>query len=293
MVLNKLKDQFGYADPPLCPSLMSLDSLLLVHTADYLESLKDDRVWQEIFELKPEEYNPAAAVHRLNELLDDIRLKCGGTLLAVETALKTGLSANLGGGYHHAFPDRGRGFCVLHDIAAAIRCVQRSGLCQKVLIVDLDFHQGDGSAVIFKNDPDVFTLSVHSDEGWPDEKQESSLDVAIKSSEVHLYQQKTEEAIRFALANFSPQLVVYVAGSDPYALDVLPGTSFIKLTLEELRRRDEYVIDTFADRSIPLAMVFAGGYGPHVWEVHYQAVRRLLQRAGKLSETSSAAPKSN
>src|SRR6185437_1498871 len=113
------------------------------------------------------------AVRPLNELFNDIAFKSGGTVLATRLAFEYGLAANLGGGYHHAFPDRGRGFCALHDVAIAIRCAQREKRIRRVLIVDVDFHQGDGSAVIFKDDPDVFTLSIHSEEGWPEEKQKS------------------------------------------------------------------------------------------------------------------------
>jgi acetoin utilization deacetylase AcuC-like enzyme len=282
-VLDALEREHGYCLGYLTPDPVPIEDLCLVHTAEYLESLRHPGVWQGLFEFTPEEYDPSRAKKQLNELFDDIRLKCGGTLLAAEAALARGLSANLGGGYHHAFPDRGRGFCAIHDIAIAIRSLQRRGRITKAMVVDLDFHQGDGTAVIFHHDPTVFTLSVHSMEGWPEEKQQSTLDVPIASHEIHLYQQKVESAVQQALASFAPDLVVYVAGSDPYELDVLPGTRFMNLSLRQMDARDKFVIDTFADRGIPLAMVFAGGYGPHVWEVHFLAVRHLLRRAGLLA----------
>lgn len=279
-VLERLADDFGRAIPFVEPGPVGLPDILLVHTPEYVESLGDPRVWQEIFEFKGSEYRPEKARRPLNELFEDIRIKCGGTMLAAEMALQGGLAANLGGGYHHAFPDRGRGFCVLHDIAIAVRSLKKRGLCSKVLIVDLDFHQGDGTALIFQNDPDVYTLSVHSDEGWPEEKQQSTLDVPIRSGETHLYLERAGGALLTALSGFTPDLCVYVAGSDPYELDVLPGTRFINLTLEQMRQRDEFVIDTCANLGIPMASVFAGGYGPDVWEVHYWATRRLLEHAG-------------
>ena len=102
-----------------------------------------------------------------------------------KTGLQLGLSATLGGGYSHAFPDQGRGFCVLNDIAIAVRLLQKEKLAKRFLLLDLDFHQGDGAALIFSNDPSVFTLSVHSHEGWPEQKQTSSLDVAIKENDTH------------------------------------------------------------------------------------------------------------
>jgi acetoin utilization deacetylase AcuC-like enzyme len=264
---------------PLEPQPISAKEALLVHTSEYLQSLKDPRVWQEIFELKASEYKPESATRPLNELFDDIALKCGGTKLAVELACRTGSpTANLGGGYHHAFPGEGRGFCVLNDIAIAIRAAQEQNLCRHCLIVDVDFHQGDGTALIFQNDPTVFTLSIHSQEGWPECKQQSDIDVSLSANETCLYQTQLERSLEKALTIFSPDLAVFVAGSDAYEKDVLPGTAFMKMTLEQMRHRDEWIIDTCADRGIPLAMVFAGGYGPDVWEVHYWATRRIVER---------------
>lgn len=280
MVLDQLLKDRGEKVPYVEPDLISVDDLKLVHTDRYLETLKDSSVWQKIFELRHKEFIESEKNLPLCDLFDDIRLKCGGTLKAAELALKHGLSANLGGGYHHAFPDRGRGFCVLNDIAVSIRSLQKRGLVKNVLIVDLDFHQGDGTALIFKNDASVFTLSVHSEEGWPEEKQQSTLDVGLYSHQMKDYQQHVEQAVDKALGLFKPDLIIYIAGSDPYELDVLEGTKFMQLTLAEMNKRDKFVIDTFADKQIPLAMVFAGGYGPHVWQVHHFAVAQMLNRSG-------------
>lgn len=269
------------------PAPITRDDMLLVHTPRYLESLSDPKVWLDIFEFREHEYDPHRAIRPLPDLIEDLALKSGGTLLAARTALKTGLAANLGGGYHHAFPDCGRGYCVINDVAIAARRLQKDRLAQRFLLVDLDFHQGDGTAITFSGDPSVFTLSVHSHEGWPDEKQLSDLDVPIKSNEQHLYLEKTMDALHTALKRFAPDMVLFIAGSDPYEKDVLPGTVYLQLTLEQMKERDRMVIDFFADRGIPLASVFAGGYGPHVWEVHYWATQRLLERSALLSETSS------
>lgn len=267
------------------PEPITVQDAELVHTKEYLDSLQNDDVWREIFELKDEELIHGVEAKPLHLMLDDILLKSGGTLLASRSALSSLLSCNLGGGYHHAFPEQGRGFCVINDIAVTIRKMQKQDFLKRIMIVDLDFHQGDGNALIFRDDPDVFTLSVHSQEGWPDEKQESDLDVPIYSDETELYLEKTSAALEEALARFSPQLCIFVAGSDPYELDVLPGTRFLKLSLERMRQRDELVIDTFFERGIPLSMVFAGGYGPDVWKVHHQAVRHMLVRLGTITDT--------
>jgi acetoin utilization deacetylase AcuC-like enzyme len=286
-VLDALAEEFGgeaasYDEP----RPISEADILRVHTPAYLATLSKTSTWLEIMEFKKHEYFPEKAIHPLNALIDDIKLKCGGTLHAAELALQHGLAANLGGGYHHAFPDQGRGYCVLHDIAIAIRTLQSTGKIRQAMVIDLDFHQGDGTARVFAGDASVFTLSVHSQEGWPDEKQQSSLDVGLLESQTSEYLPRTRAALDEALRRFSTDLVIYVAGSDPYELDVLPGTRFLKLTLDELDERDRLVIDRFADLGIPLAMVFAGGYGPHVWEVHFRAVRHLLHRVGIVGSTA-------
>lgn len=282
-VLHLLKQEFGDRVKVAKPVGITRDDACLVHSRLYLDSLNDAQTWLNIFELTEEEYKPELAKRPLPELFDDIALKCGGTKLAAVNAFDYGLAANLGGGYHHAFPDRGRGFCVIHDIAIAIKSCQKAKLANKVLVVDLDFHQGDGTAVVFHGDDSVFTLSVHSQEGWPDQKQISDLDVPIFESDTKFYLEKTEQAVAEALKRFSPDLVMYVAGSDPYEHDVLPGTKFIKLTLDEMFARDKFVIDTFAKLGVPLAMVYAGGYGDAVWEVHYNATRHLWLKSRSIA----------
>lgn len=279
-VLDALEQELGERAHCSSPRPISAANLRLVHTPEYLDSLKDARVWAGIFGVDQPTLSANKPIRPLNELIDDVRSKCGGTLLAVKLALKNGLAANLGGGYHHAFPDRGEGFCALNDIAVAARWVLQNGLCRKVMIVDVDLHQGNGTAAAFSGDPNVFYLSVHSQEAWPHEKQKSTLDVPIRRNESHLYQRKLEEAVNQALSKFKPDICIFVAGSDPYERDTVAAGRYFRLTLEQIRKRDEFVIDAFADRGIPLAMVFAGGYGPHVWEVHYSAVRHLLKRCG-------------
>jgi acetoin utilization deacetylase AcuC-like enzyme len=286
LVLAKLQEEWPQVTAHQ-PAPITDDDILSVHTAPYLKTLQHNETWLDLFELTAADCNLEIATRQLHEILDDFKLKAGGTKLAVELALETGHGANLGGGYHHAFPDRGRGYCAINDIAIAITSAMARGLARKVLIVDVDFHQGDGTALIFRANPNVFTLSVHSEIGWPDEKQESDLDVPIFEKEEHLYLQKLSEAVDLALKKITPDLVLYVAGSDPYEKDVLPGTRFIRLSLEQLKSRDEYAIDKFSILGIPLVMVFAGGYGPHVWEVHYWATRRLLERSVFLAGSQS------
>ncbi len=276
LVLKALEEEFGQAPNVISPQPLDIEDVLLVHSLAYLESLEKEETWFEIFELKAEELKRVTATKALPELIEDFLLKSGGTLEAARLALKHGLAANLGAGYHHAFPDQGRGYCVINDIAITIRKLQKEKLIKTAMIVDLDFHQGDGTAKTFSGDKSVFTLSVHSQEGWPEVKQESSLDVGILESEKDTYLERTKAAVNQALSQFTPDLVMFIAGSDVYEKDILPGTKYLRLPLAILKERDQFVIDTFKNCGIPLAMVFAGGYGPHVWEVHHQAVRHLL-----------------
>jgi acetoin utilization deacetylase AcuC-like enzyme len=282
LVLAALSQELGRKLRGRTPRPLTLAELRLVHTEGYLASLSRAEVWSEIFGLRFQATHPSAT-RPLPELLDDFRLKSGGTLLAAELALKHGLAANLGAGYHHAWADKGEGFCAVNDIAIAIRALQKSGAIRTALVVDVDFHQGNGTAAIFAGDDSVYTLSIHSDEAWPHEKQHSTCDVPIRYNESALYLPKLKAALEAALSQFKPDLCIFVQGSDAYEKDAATGGRLMKLNLEQLRQRDEYVLDTLADRGIPTALVFSGGYGPDAWRVHSNAVRHLLRRAWKLT----------
>ena len=188
-----------------------------------------------------------------------------------------------------AFPDRGRGYCVLHDLAITIRRLQAEKRVQRVMVVDLDFHQGDGTQVSFSRMSPTFSLfrafsrRVAGREAGqrPRYSHPAGRGTSLFGKNARL------RGLAKAMRMFSPDLVLYVAGSDPYEKDVLPGTAFMKLTLEQLHREDDFIIDTFADLGVPLASVFAGGYGPDVWEVHYWATQRLLERSGTLVGSQS------
>jgi len=185
-------------------------------------------------------------------------LAAGGSILAGREALRTGLGFNLGGGFHHAFPDHGEGFCAINDIAVAIRRLQKDGAIQRAMVVDCDVHHGNGTAAIFAGDLSVFTLSIHQHNNYPDEKPLSSLDIHLEDGVGDAeYLRRLGNGYRAALAMFSPQLVLYVAGADPYHEDQLGGLS---LTFGGLKERDRLVIEGALTRDIPVAIVLAGGY---------------------------------
>ncbi|HNB24932.1 MAG TPA: histone deacetylase [Candidatus Melainabacteria bacterium] len=277
-VLDELAERNGITIGYCHPKPLSKRDLLLVHEEKYLQSLQHPKTWQQIFGLPKAPENNETTRKAIRKLLAEIRLKAGGTLHAAKHALQSGLAANLGAGYHHAFADHGDGYCSINDVAIAIRKLRAEGLCQKVMIVDVDLHQGNGNAAIFRDDPDVFTFDIHSQEAYPQTKEKSSLDIAISDDERHLYQEKLEAGLNQALASFSPDLVFFVQGSDPYVKDIGSGFRYLRLTLEQLKKRDKFVIDTCVSRGIPLALVFAGGYGPDVWRVHYNAVQHMMDK---------------
>lgn len=277
-VLDELAERNGITIGYCRPKPLSKRDLLLVHEEKYLQSLQNPKTWQQIFGLPKAPENNETTRKAIRKLLAEIRLKAGGTLHAAKHALQSGLAANLGAGYHHAFADHGDGYCSINDVAIAIRKLRAEGLCQKVMIVDVDLHQGNGNAAIFRDDPDVFTFDIHSQEAYPQKKEKSSLDIAISDDERHLYQEKLEAGLNQALASFSPDLIFFVQGSDPYVKDIGSGFRYLRLTLEQLKKRDKFVIDTCVSRGIPLALVFAGGYGPDVWRVHYNAVQHMMDK---------------
>jgi acetoin utilization deacetylase AcuC-like enzyme len=182
--------------------------------------------------------------------------------LAARHALERGVGFNVGGGFHHAFPGHGEGFCAVNDIAVAIRKLQSENLVRKAMVVDCDVHHGNGTAAVFAGDLSVFTLSIHQFNNYPSEKPPSSLDIhladGIGDAE---YIHRLGNGYRAALTMFKPDLLIYVAGADPYMEDQLGGLS---LTFDGLKERDRLVMWTALTHGTPVAIVLAGGYAQSV-----------------------------
>ena len=231
--------------------------LALVHTADYLAKMRDGTLGEtEVDQLEL----PWSA-----EMVEGFRLMVGGTvqagLLATGSALRLATSdfhvvCHVGGGLHHAFPNHGEGFCPFNDVAVAARVLQDRGL-ERIAVVDLDVHHGNGTAFIFESDPRVFTLSMHQQHNYPLWKPRSTLDVGLPDG-VHdaTYLRELERALPHAMAH-RPQCVFFLAGADPYEDDQLGG---LRLTRDGLRRRDRMVIETVRAAGVPLVVTLAGGY---------------------------------
>lgn len=182
----------------------------------------------------------------------------GGTVLATQLAMVHGLACNTAGGTHHAFPEFGSGFCIFNDMAVAARYAQAAGLAERILIVDLDVHQGDGTAFTFEDDPDVFTFSIHCEKNFPFRKQRSTLDIPLAVGvEDEEYLAVLRRHLPTILNDFAPNLVFYDGGVDPHREDTLGKLS---LTDAGLYARDLYVFSRCAEREIPVVGVIGGGY---------------------------------
>lgn len=252
------------------PEPASDEDLLIVHTKEWVEKIKTGTLsLQEIYRLE---------IPYTEELVIMAILSVGGTILACRLAIKNKISFHIGGGFHHAYPDHGEGFCALNDISVGIRVAQRDRLIERAMVVDCDLHQGNGTAKIFENDPSVFTFSIHQEDNYPIPKERSSIDIGLYSGDGdEEYINALKEHFPELYKDFNPQLVVYVAGADPYELDQLGG---LKLTKEGLRERDRIVLEEAHKLSIPVAIVLGGGYSYNVndvVEIHFSTFLQALQ----------------
>ncbi len=290
----------------VAPEPASQSDVLLVHSPEYLNKLMEGSlsVREELQMEVP--YSP--------QLVDAFLLHTGGSILAGEKALQDGVGINLGGGFHHAFPDHGEGFCMLHDFAVAIRALQKRGRIQRAMTVDCDVHQGNGTAFIFgstehKGSPlpssapallpsregtsegprnDVFTLSLHQEHNYPFIKPPSSIDVNLPDGCRDAdYLAWLDNALSSGLRQFEPELICYVAGADPYREDQLGG---LDLTIGGLKQRDQLVFRAARARNIPVMVTFAGGYARHVEDtvtIHCNTVIAAAELYGAASQTRS------
>jgi acetoin utilization deacetylase AcuC-like enzyme len=244
------------------PQPASWDDLALVHTAEYLERMHNGA-------MSPEDVQQLELPWS-REMVEGFRLMTGGTIQAAliacrlevgsQTSSNFRVAAHIGGGLHHAFPSHGEGFCPFNDVAVAVRVLQSGGV-ERVAIVDLDVHHGNGTAFIFESDPRVFTFSMHQQHNYPMWKPRGSLDVGLPDG-AHdaTFLGELERALPTVVAH-RPQCVFYLAGADPYEDDQLGG---LRLTKDGLRARDRVVIDAVRRAGVPLVIALAGGYARRV-----------------------------
>lgn len=234
------------------PAPASWDDLALVHTAEYLAKLRDGTMTDEdVAQLE---------LPWSREMVDGFRVMVGGTIEAARIAAAARTAVHVGGGLHHAFPNHGEGFCPFNDVAVAIRVLQARGL-ERVAVIDLDVHHGNGTAFIFESDPRVFTFSMHQQHNYPMWKPRSTLDIGLPDGAHDVaYLRELEAALPRVLAH-APQCVFYLAGADPYEDDQLGG---LRLTKDGLRHRDRLVLDAVRAARVPLVVTLAGGYARKV-----------------------------
>jgi acetoin utilization deacetylase AcuC-like enzyme len=207
------------------------------------------------------------------QMVERSRRSAGATISACRAALDSGVAVNLAGGTHHAYADHGEGFCVFNDAAIAARLMQAERRARRVAIVDLDVHQGNGTASILASDDSVFTLSLHGEHNYPFRKESSDLDIALPDGTGdEVYLTALEEALAAMSRRFSPELIIYLAGADPHEGDRLGR---LRLTMHGLAARDRMVLDHARAREIPVAVAMAGGYGKNIQDtvaVHVQTI---------------------
>lgn len=251
----------------LAPAEASWDDLALVHTPEYLDKLRLGTLTADDIATLELPWRP--------EFAAGFRVMAGGTCEAARAALDEGRAAHLGGGLHHAFASHGEGFCPINDVAVAIRVLQRDGRIRRAAVIDCDVHHGNGTAMIFERDPDVFTFSIHQQHNYPFFKPRGDLDIGLEDGAGDA---RYLEALAGALPQVMaarPELVVYVAGADPFEHDRLGG---LRLTKQGLAERDRLVVAAAA--AVPIVLTLAGGYAVDVRDtvdIHVATVDALLK----------------
>ena len=252
------------------PDRAPIDSLRLVHTERYIEAVRSGTL--------SEAEQRRIGLPWSESLVERSCRAVGGTCEAATAALDRGVTMNLAGGTHHAFPDHGEGFCVFNDVAVAIRTLQRHGRIRRAVVIDLDVHQGNGTHAIFTGDPSVFTFSMHGGRNYPFHKVAGSLDVELADGTGDdAYLTALAETLPGILSASAPDLAIYLAGADSHEGDRLGR---LCLTFEGLARRDVMVLDACREVGIPVVITIAGGYGRNIEDsvrVHLNTVRIATQ----------------
>jgi acetoin utilization deacetylase AcuC-like enzyme len=278
LVAEKIASREDFVQPEAAGD----EDILRVHTPEWVRKLKDGTLTASDVMLLEIPYS--------RELVEAVWLAAGGSIAAAQCALRDGFGANLGGGFHHAYPDHGEGFCAIHDVAVAIRRLQADGAIRKAIVVDTDVHHGNGTAAIFRNDPSVFTISIHQLNNYPGHKPPSSIDLNMADRvDDEEYLGALLPAVQKSLDEFRPEILFYVGGADPFCEDQLGGLS---LTKKGLMERDRRVFEEARGRGIPVVTTLAGGYARRVEDtvcIHVNTILAAREIAEKFPNKASSA----
>ncbi len=265
----------GFASPGdfFEPPPATDEDMMLVHDRAWIDKLQEGTL--SIHELMKLE------VPYSHQMIQAFWLMTGGSIQASRDALERGIGFSIGGGFHHAFAGHGEGFCAVHDVAVAVRRMQKDKAIQTALIVDTDVHQGNGTAAIFANDPTVLTISIHQFNNYPTEKPPSTIDIHLQDGvSDDEYNQRLRAAYETAVEAFKPDLIHHVSGADPFMEDQLGG---LLLTFNGLFERDRIIYEIARRYRIPVAVTLAGGYSFNVMDtvtVHINTAKAAAQVFG-------------
>jgi acetoin utilization deacetylase AcuC-like enzyme len=271
-LLRQLVEESGLipAENLHIPESAKDEDLLRVHTPEYLDRVKEG--------LLTEKEIRRIGLPWSQELIQRTYRSVGATIATCRAALDEGIAVSLSGGTHHAHSDKGGGYCIFNDVAVAARAMQVEGLVERVVILDCDVHQGDGTASIFGQDPTVFTFSIHGDRNYPFHKPASDLDIALPDgTDDEAYCSALRDGVEHSLESTNADLAIYLAGADPYEDDQFGR---LALTKEGLLERDRIVMKASRGRGIPIAVVMSGGYArkiEDVAEIHFNTVHLANQ----------------
>jgi acetoin utilization deacetylase AcuC-like enzyme len=277
-----LREQTLSVDEIAEPPEVNRADLLLVHSADYIDRLAAGTLTQKELRKLGLPWSRSLVRRSFHAI--------SGTINAARLAMSDGVASNLAGGTHHAFPDRGEGFCVLNDVAVAIKVLERDKLASRFLIIDLDVHQGNGTAFIFRDADHVFTFSMHGAKNYPLFKERSMLDIELADGTSDLEYLETLEQALPRLRLHGPDIIFYLAGADPFEKDRLGR---LGLTKRGLKRRDEMVLRFARDEGIPIVTTMSGGYAADMQDtvdIHCNTIRQVKEtffgRAAAAAEAS-------
>lgn len=280
-----LRERIGQTLPEirlLEPEPLTDEALAIAHSPDYIRRLVGGDLSRKEMMAIGFPWSP--------EMVERSRRSAGATVMACRAAFRDGVGINLAGGTHHAYRDRGEGFCCFNDAVVAARLMQREGLAAKCLVIDLDVHQGNGTAAMTRDDSNIFAFSMHGAENYPFVKERSDLDIELPDGTGDaIYLESLRAALIQIRTQFAPSLVIYLAGADPFCDDRLGR---LALTKAGLLARDLQVLEFVRGLGVPMAIAMAGGYGRTIQDtvdIHFQTVNCALQYANNKSGPSEPA----